>query len=225
MTKSTPLKALHIGKTILSNFMKWGCQCCFVANKPYLDHSLCSLIYKNIVYLNVGGKHSHGTMVNGFRYALGVGLSKEMKSNIVQMHLYRLSPTQNTQQHTKKVQKLVVFNGLVTRDTLLLPSNSQNICHKKAKELWKKHPHDPINICMWIVDNPNNAFYNQKCFVMDLDSQTQDDSPFILVIETKRKLELMAKFGCNNTLSINATLGTNHTRMRYKSIFFGFLFV
>lgn len=47
MTKSTCSKASCIGKTLSSNSVKQGCQCYFVAKKPYLDHSLCLLIHEN----------------------------------------------------------------------------------------------------------------------------------------------------------------------------------
>ena len=78
MTKSTRPKATRIGKTLAGNSVKRGCQRCFVAKKPYQDHSLCLLIYENAEHLNAAGEHCHGTMVSGFRYALGLGMSEEM---------------------------------------------------------------------------------------------------------------------------------------------------
>ena len=50
---------------------------------------------------------------------------------------------------------------------------------------------------------------------MDLKSQTQDDLPFTLGVQTKWQLEMMAKIGHNSALSINATFGTDQTRVRY----------
>ena len=52
VTKSIHPKALRIGKTLSSYFVQRGCQCCFVAKKPYLDHFLKLLIYKNAWHLN-----------------------------------------------------------------------------------------------------------------------------------------------------------------------------
>ena len=86
-----------------SKSVKRGCQRCFVAKKPYLDHSLYLLIYKNIKHLNATGEYCHDTMVNGFRYALGVGLSEEMKLEIAQKLFYGLSHVQIMQQYTKEV--------------------------------------------------------------------------------------------------------------------------
>jgi hypothetical protein len=48
-------------------------------------------------------KHNHGSMISGFRYALGFGLSKELKFRIAQMHAFGLSPTQILQQYTKEI--------------------------------------------------------------------------------------------------------------------------
>jgi hypothetical protein len=102
VTKSTRPKATRIGKTLEDNLMKRGCQSCFLAKKPYLDHSLCLLIYENAEHLNTSREHCHGTMVGGFRYAFGVGLSDEMKQKFAQMHAYGLYPVQIMQQHTKQ---------------------------------------------------------------------------------------------------------------------------
>lgn len=90
MTKSTHPKTSRIGKTLSSNYVKRGRRRCFVAKKPYLHNFLCLLIYENTKHLNVAGEHCHDTMVYGFRYALNVGLSEEMKLKIIQIHSYGL---------------------------------------------------------------------------------------------------------------------------------------
>ena len=83
--------------------MKRGCHRSFVAKKPYLDHSLCLLIYENTEHLNAKGEHCHGSMVSGFRYALGSGLSEELKLKIAQLHAFGLSYSQIMQQHTAEI--------------------------------------------------------------------------------------------------------------------------
>lgn len=54
-------------------------------------------------------------MVSGFQYALGVGISEDMKYKIAKMYTLRLSPTPIMQQHTKEVRELVLANGFVTQ--------------------------------------------------------------------------------------------------------------
>ena len=206
-------KATRISKTQSGNSIKRGCQRCFLAKKPYLDHSLCLLVYENTKHLNAQGEHCHGSMVTGFRYALGSGLSEELKLKIAQLHALGLSPTQIMQQHTKEVRDLAMSNGVVTRDTFLLPSDVRNICRKRAEDLWEKHPKDPISVRMWTMENPENVFYYQEHGLMDLNSQVQDDSPFTLGIQTEWQLQMMAKFGFNNALSVDATFGTSQTRV------------
>ena len=174
----------------------------------------------NPEHLNIAREHCHGTMVGGFRYALGVGLSKKMKLKIAQMHSYGLSPTQIMQQHTKEVRELVLSNMLITHDTFLLSSDVRNICCKRAEELWEKHPPNPVSVYMWTNKNPNNVFYYQEHSLMDLNSQSQDDSPFTIGIQIEWQLEMMAKFGHNNALSIDATFDTSQTRVRLKSMSF-----
>jgi hypothetical protein len=61
------------------------------------------LIYENAEHINAAGEHYHGTMLGGFRYALGAGISEEMKQKTTQMHAYGLSPAQIMQHHTKEV--------------------------------------------------------------------------------------------------------------------------
>ena len=136
-------KVARIGKTQVGNFL---------AKKPHFDHSLCLLIYENTEHLNAKSKHCHGSMVNGFRYALGSGLSEELKLKLAQLHAFGLSPSQIMQQYIAKIQELE--NGVVTRDTFLLPNDVRNICRKSVEDLWEKHPSVHINVRMWTMENP-----------------------------------------------------------------------
>ena len=181
-------KVARIGKTQVGNYVKRGCQRSFVAKKPYLDHSLCLLIYENTEHLNAKGEHCHGSMVSGFRYALGSGLSKELKLKIAQLYAFGLSPSQIMQPHTAEVRELAMSNGVVTRDTFLLPNDVRNICRTRAEDLWEKHPSDPIRVRIWTMENPGSVFYYQEHSLMDLNSQVQEDSPFTLGIQTEWQL-------------------------------------
>ena len=101
-------------------------------------------------------------MVSGFRYALGVGISEDMKHKIAQMHAFGLSPAQIMQQHTKHIRDLALANETVTSDTFLLPSSVSNICCKREEELWMKDPSDPIGIHMWTLEYPESVFFYQE---------------------------------------------------------------
>ena len=158
-TTSTRAKVNHVGKNLGGFSIKRGCLRCFVAKQSYLDPTLCMLVYEHTTHFNARGEHCHGSMVSGFRYALGAGISEEMKYKIAKMHAFGLSPAQIMQQHTKEVRELALANGPVTRDTFLLPSDVRNIVRKRAEELWMKHPSDPINVCMWTTKNPDVVFY------------------------------------------------------------------
>ena len=125
-----------------------------------MDHSLCLLIYKNTEHVNVAGKNYHEIMVNGFRYALGVGLLEELNQEIVQMRSYGLSPAQIVQ-HTKEVRELAVSNGLVMRNIFLLLLDVMKICPRRVEELWEKHPSNPVSVHLWIDEHPDNVVYYQ----------------------------------------------------------------
>ena len=213
VNKSIAAKVKRVGKTVGGFSIKRGCMRCFVAKQLYLDPTLCMLVYENTMHLNARGEHCHGSMVSGFRYALGAGISDEMKYKIAKMHAFGLSPTQIMQQHTKEVRELALVNGTVTRDTFLLPTDIRNICRRRAEELWMKHPSDPISVRMWTLENPDSVFYYQEHSLMDLNSSTQTDAPFTLGIQTAWQLEMMGKFGHNSALSIDATFGTTQTRV------------
>jgi len=214
ISKSTSAKINRVGKNLGGFSIKRGCLRCFVAKQSYLDPSLCMLVYENTMHFNVRGEHCHGSMVSGFRYALGAGISEEMKDKIAKMHAFGLSPAQIMQQHTKEVRELALANGPVTRDTFLLPSDVRNIVRKRAEELWMKHPSDPISVRMWTTENPDNVFYYQEHSLLDLNSSTQSEAPFTLGIQIEWQLEMMEKFGNKSALSIDATFGTTQTRVR-----------
>ena len=79
VTKSTSAKINRVGKNLGGFSIKKGCLRCFVTKQSYIDHSLCMLVYENTMHLNTPGEQCYGSMVNGFRYALGVGISQDMK--------------------------------------------------------------------------------------------------------------------------------------------------
>ena len=162
VNKATTAKVKRIGKIVVGGSIKRGCQWCFVAKKPYLDPSLCMLVYENTMHLNSCGEHCHGSMGSGFRYAFDIGSSKDMKHKIAQMHAFGLSPTQIMRQHTKHVRDLAFANNTVTRDIFLLPSIIRNICHKHAEKLWMKNPSNPISVRMWMVEHSDSVFFYQE---------------------------------------------------------------
>ena len=86
-----------------------------MTKQSYLDPYLCMLVYENTMHLNACGEHCHGSMVSGFRYALGAGISKDMKYKITKMHAFGLYPAQMMQQHT---------NDLVNELALLMAFHS-----------------------------------------------------------------------------------------------------
>lgn len=86
-------KAKCISKVVSGNSIKKGCQCCFVAKKPYLDPSMCMLIYESTMHVNSCDKQCLGSTMRGFLYVLGVGISEDMKYKIAQLHAFGLSPT------------------------------------------------------------------------------------------------------------------------------------
>ena len=104
VTKSTGAKINRVGKNLGGFSIKRGCLRCFVAKQSYLDPSLCMLVYENTMHLNALGEQCHGSMVSGFRYALGAGISQDMKYKIAKMHAFGLSPAQIMQQYTKEVR-------------------------------------------------------------------------------------------------------------------------
>ena len=134
------------------------------------------LIYENTMHFNARGEYCHGSMVSGFRYALGVGISEDMKYKIAKMHAFGLFPAQIMQHHTKDVRELALSNGPVTRYTFLMPTDVRNICRKRAEELWMKHPFDTVSVCMWTQENPDNVFYYQEHSLMDMNASTQSDA-------------------------------------------------
>ena len=213
INKIIVVKVKRTGKIVFGGSIKRRCQHWFVAKKPYLNPSLCIPVYKNTMHLNTRGEHCQGSMVNGFRYALGVGISEDMKHKIAQMHVFRLSPAQIMQEHTKEVKNLALATGNVTCNTFLLPSDVRNICRKRAKELWMKDFSDPISVRMWTLEHPNKMFFYPKHALMDLNYSPQNDAPFTIGIHTKWQLEMMEIFGHNNALSIDATFGTSQTQV------------
>jgi hypothetical protein len=86
--------------------------------------------------------------------------------------------------HHKTYVKKALNNELMTCDTFVLPCDVRNLAKKKVDELWHKHPKDPINVRMWVLENPNSIFYYVQHAFLDLNLLNQDDTPFTLGIQT-----------------------------------------
>jgi hypothetical protein len=67
---------------------------------------------------------------------------------------------------------------------------------------------------MSLLKNPNSIFFYVQHAPMDLNSQTQDDTPFTLGIQTPWQLEIMQKFGHGSAISFDATFGINQSTVR-----------
>ena len=193
--------------------IKCGCLCHFVAKRPYLNGSLCQLIYEHIEHTNKYGEPCHESTVASFCHALGSNIFEDMKLRIEQMHALGLSPAQIMNQHKQNMKELAKCNERVTRVTFLFPSDVRNICKKRAEELWKKHPSDPISVRMWVHENPDSVFFYQDHSLLDLNNTNQEDIPFSLGIHTEWQQQMMAKFGHNIAIAFDAIFGTNQTRV------------
>lgn len=144
----------------------------FCGEKLNLDHSLCMLVYENIMFLNAHNEYCHGSMVGRFRYALGVDILENMKHKIAQMHVFGLSHVQIMQQHTKKTRDLALVNGIVTCNMFLLPLDVRNICQKRTEEIWMKDTSGPIIVCMWTLEHPDSVFFYQEHSLVDFNYST-----------------------------------------------------
>ncbi len=71
-------------------------------------------------------------------------------------------PTQVMAHHKAYVKEKALNNKLVTHDTFVFPSDERNLVKKRIDELWQKHPKDPINVEMWVLENSNSIFYYVK---------------------------------------------------------------
>jgi hypothetical protein len=56
--------------------IKCDCQIAFIAKQPYLDQSLCKLIYLNVEHKNKQGQVCHGKIVYGYRTPNGASIAR-----------------------------------------------------------------------------------------------------------------------------------------------------
>ncbi len=95
-----------------------------------------------------------------------------------------LSLAQVMVHHKTYVKKKALRNELVICDIFVLPFDVKNLAKKRADELWQKHLKNPINIKMWVMENPKLMFYYVEHALMDLNYTSQDDMPFMPGIQT-----------------------------------------
>ncbi len=67
---------IHILKTMFGMSIKHGCQIAFIAKQPYLDQSLCKLIYLSVEHKNKQGQVCHGEDVFGYHTPNGASKAR-----------------------------------------------------------------------------------------------------------------------------------------------------
>jgi hypothetical protein len=67
-----------------------------------------------------------------------------------------------------------------------------------------------MNVQIWVMENPNSIFYYVEHARMDLNLPSQDDISFTFGIQTPWQAKMMTKFEHKNSISFDATFGTNY---------------
>jgi len=132
-----------------------------------------------------------------------------MKAHLMGLLRQGLSPAQVMTHHKRHVREMALKNEPVTQNTFALLFDVRNLAKKRVDELWQKHRTDPIN--MWVLEDLDSVFFYVEHAPMDINSQTQDDTPFTLGIQTPWQLEVMQKFGHGNVVFFDATFGKQGT--------------
>ena len=70
--------------------------------------------------------------------------------------------------HRGLVSILAKIDGLVDRDSFVLPHDMQNLARKRADELWQKHPNETKSVKMWKIKNSEMVFFYQDHALLDL---------------------------------------------------------
>ncbi len=86
--------------------------------------------------------------------------------------------------HKTYIKEKALNNEPMTCDIFVLPCGVRNLTKKRVDELWQKHPKDPINVRIWVLENLNSIFYYVQHALLDLNLLNQDDTPFTLEIQT-----------------------------------------
>jgi len=76
-----------------------------------------------------------------------------MKAHLMGLIRQGLSLAQVMVHHKAYVKEKSLNNERVIHDTFVLPFDVRNLAKKKANELWHRHPKDPINVRMWVLEN------------------------------------------------------------------------
>ncbi len=173
----------RISKTMAGMSIKCSCQRAFITKQPYLDHSFCQLIYLCPKHKNKQGMVCNGKDVVGYRHFLGSQLSNGMKAHLMDLIRQGLSPVQVMAHHKVDVREKAL--QAFTHDTFVLPFDVKNLAKKRVDKLWQKHPKNPINVRMWVMENPKSMFYYVEHVLMDLNFTSQYHTPFILGIKTR----------------------------------------
>lgn len=143
-------KIKHIGKTIVGNSTKRGCQQCFVVKGIVLE---LGVVHVDL-WEHRGSKCSRGTLPphdgQGLLVHTWRGLVRgDEVEDCPNADVWFVAYANHESTHKRGAW---VGNGVVIHDTFLLPSIVSNICHIQAKGLWEGHVSNPISARMWTYE-------------------------------------------------------------------------
>ncbi len=99
---------IRISKTMPGMSIKRGYRRAFIVKQPYLDQSLCQLIYLNAKHKNKEGEVCHGKNVVGYQHTLSFELSNGMKAHLMWLLRQGLSLVQVMTHHKAHVIKMAL---------------------------------------------------------------------------------------------------------------------
>jgi hypothetical protein len=180
---------------------------------PHISE-ICIFEFKHV---NKDGLVVHGGMKFDDRGAFSAHLTPIVKIFIDGCLHEGYTVHQIMKKHLKFLRKWKADGKGITRDLLITPKDIRNIARKLAKETYMLHPNDAQSVRMWVQKNPDKIFHYTET---DLASHIQVDGqlnganmPFTIGIQAQWQREVMAKYGHNGGVSIDATFGTNDKKV------------
>lgn len=212
----------RIGAAATGMSIKRGCVCRFQVKQLYYLRDVVEIVYYNPRHENPASLVVHGAVLPGERGRFEKQIPAELRNWVLSSLRSGVSSNKILSTHRAEVMRLVAEGVPPERCHFLREWDVRNIAKELRKTEYQRDDNDAESVKMWVEANPDDVFFYRLVKKGTVSGTlTSANLPFVIGIQNEFQFKMMLQHGHESIVSMDATFGTNHWKVR--PIYFDFV--
>lgn len=207
----------RIGAAANGMSIKRGCVCRFQVKQLYYLRDVAEIVYYNPRHENSASLVVHGDVLPGERGRFEKQIPVELRNWVLSSLRSGVSSNKILSTHRAEVMRLVAEGVPPERCHFLREWDVRNIAKELRKTEYQRDDNDAESVKMWVEANPDDVFFYRLVKKGPVSGTlTAANLPFVIGIQNEFQFKMMLQHGHESIVSMDATFGTNHWKVRPK---------